>query len=113
MEFLNEDHRSTFVHLVELNGSPSSRGTAALYLLARLGPRTARYVSRGEIAMDELLEDSKPWSSGERALVQLAAHLLTPWAWPCTVDEALASLDSANFEIALEALRIAYGKSGA
>lgn len=113
MEFLNEDHRSTFARLVELNGSPSARGAAALYLLARFGPRMARYVSRGEIAMDQLLEDAKPWSSGERAMVQLAAHLLTPWAWPCTVDEALSSLDASNFEVALEALRIAYGKAPA
>ncbi|MBY6278280.1 hypothetical protein [Symbiobacterium thermophilum] len=110
MEFLSESHQNTFAHLMELNGAPSSRGMAALYLLARFGTRMARYVSPGEIAMDELLEDSKPWSSGERALVQLAAHLLTPWAWPCTVDEALSSLDADNFEVALEALRIAYGK---
>lgn len=110
MEFLSEDHRSTFAHLVELNDDPSPRGAAALYLLARFGPRMARYVFPGEIDMDKLLEDSKPWSSGERALVQLAAHLLTPWAWPCTVDEALSSLDADNFEVALEALRIAYGK---
>lgn len=110
MKFLSDDHQNAFAYLVELNGAPNPGGMAALYLLARFGTRMARYVSPGEIAMDELLEDSKPWSSGERALVRLAAHLLTPWAWSCTVDEALSSLDADHFEVALEALRIAYGK---
>lgn len=110
MEFLSDSHENTFLDLMALNGSPSSRGMAALYLLALLGSGMARYISPSEIAMDKLLEDSKPWSSGERALVRLAAHLLTPWAWPCTVDEALSSLDANNFDAALEAMRIAYGK---
>lgn len=102
------DHQARYQRLLELHGAPDSEVRSALYVLAALDTDGAKYVSHRKVQIGMMLEDSKEWSSGERALVKLAAHLLNAGTWPCTIDEVLGSLDERNFTIALEALRLRY-----
>lgn len=82
---------------------------ASLYVLAAIEKEgLPKYVSEGSIDFASLLETSKPWSSGEKALAKLAATLFNSTAWPATTDEVFYSLDADNFRVATEALALRY-----
>lgn len=60
----------------------------------------------GTVRIRKLKEESKPWSSSEKFMLELALHLYNPRN---KVDlSGMDSLDSNNVRIAIEAIRIRY-----
>ena len=128
LRFLSKNHERTFRDLVYLFFDGSGAGEteegvmrnnrevgAALYALAALqdkGGEVRHRVSQGEVAFPALLDASSAWSSGERALLRLAAHLFNDAEYVFSVSACLAYLDDANFEAAIHALRWRYGRVG-
>jgi len=109
MWFKSDEHEKSFIELMKLGRVSRDRGyQAALYALAATGKNVREYVSPGEIHFDELLGDAAPWSSGEKALVKLAATLFNSAAWPVTVQDIFYSLDKDNLRVAVEALMVRY-----
>jgi len=82
---------------------------ASLYVLAAIEKEgLPKYVSEGSIDFASLLETSGSWSSGEKALVKLAANLFNGLAWPVSIDEVFSAPDADNFRVAVEALALRY-----
>jgi hypothetical protein len=110
--FVNDRHLELFDVLVD---KAEARPTefdylAALYLLAcplLSSKNVSKHVGPREIKFGAMLEEAKPWSSGERALITLAVGLFNPQN-PCMLDNVFRSLDHENGSIALEAIRIRY-----
>lgn len=121
LRFLSDDHERLFRDLVYLFFDGSEAGETeedvmrnnrevgpALYVLAALrykGEEVRRQLGRGRAAFAALIEASDAWSSGERALLRLAAHLYNHAEYPCSLLACLGDLDERNFEAALHALR--------
>lgn len=112
MDFLNITHMESFKELVKkAKARPGEKELkAALFLLSSpllAGKDTGRYVEEGTIRFSELVSKMGPWSSGERALVKLAAALFNSY-WKADVNEVFRSLDADNTRLALEALKIRF-----
>lgn len=109
MWFKSDEHEKSFAELVKRGRVTRDREyLAALYALAATCKNVQKYVSPGEIHFDELVGDAEPWSSGEKALVKLAATLFNSAAWPVTVQDVFYSLDRDNLRVAMEALMVRY-----
>jgi hypothetical protein len=110
MHFASEDHADTYEALASMAQVGRDREfQAALYVLAAIRYKHLRqYVEPGGIRITALMEDSKPWSTSEKALVRLAATLFNSGAWPVPVGDIFYSLDETNTGVALEALSIRY-----
>ena len=109
MEFADVEHTEQYRNLMGKATAKDSESdwAAALFLLSSpmLARRCAKHVKPRKISFTELMEETKPWSSSEKALVRLAAALLNN-SWKCDINDAFWSLDTDNTELALEALRI-------
>lgn len=128
LRFLSEDHERVFRDLVYLSFDGSEAGETeedvmrnnrevgpALYVLAALrykGEEVRRQLGRGRAAFAALLEVSDAWSSGEQALLKLAAHLYNHKEYPFPILTCLADLDAQNFEAVVHALRWRFGRFG-
>lgn len=110
MFFKDARHREAYRELAAKVGAEGGReARAAVYVLAAVEKDLGGYVSPARIDFSSLLEVSGSWSSGERALVKLAATLFNAAAWPVVVDEVFSALDAENFRLAVEALTLRYG----
>ena len=121
LSFLSENHERVFRDLVYLFFDGSEAGETeedvmrnnrevgpALYVLAALrykGEEVRRQLGRGRVAFAVLIEGGAAWSSGEQALLRLAAHLFNHTEYPFPLLACLADLDEQNFEAAVHALR--------
>lgn len=126
--FLSETHERAFRGLVYLFFDGSEAGETeedvmrnnreagpALYVLAALrykGEEVRRQIGRGRVAFTALLDASATWSSGEQALLRLAAHLFNHTEYPFPLLACLADLDEQNFEAAAHALRWRFDRLG-
>ncbi|KKM13039.1 hypothetical protein SY88_00265 [Clostridiales bacterium PH28_bin88] len=110
MWFKDTEHQNSYAELRERAGVASSdrEYRAALYVLAALNKPVEGYVFQRRIAFDALLKAARPWSSGEKALIRLAATLFNGHAWKAKVHDVFYILDPSNCQVALEALRIRY-----
>lgn len=110
MWFKNPEHERLYIKFLEK--AQARRGEreylAALYVLAVLNKPLEQYISPRQVAFDELNKVAKPWSSGEKALVKLAAALFNSTFWKARVHDVFCSLDSSNCQVALESLKIRY-----
>ena len=109
MWFKSEEHSKSYA---DLKSRARTAGDveylAALYVLGAIGKNVSEYVYPGGIRFKRLAEDSASWSSGEKALIRLAATLFNSLAWPVTVQDVFCHLDRDNARVALEALKIRY-----
>lgn len=128
LRFLSENHERVFRDLVYLFFDGSEAGETeedvmrnnrevgpALYVLAALGYKgeeVRRQLGRGRAAFAALLEASDAWSSGEQALLRLAAHLYNHAEYSFPLLACLADLDEQNFEAAVHALRWRFDRFG-
>lgn len=128
LRFLSQNHEQAFRDLVYLFFDGSEAGETeedvmrnnrevgpALYVLAVLrykGEEVRRQLGRGRAAFATLLEASAGWSSGEQALLRLAAHLYNHTEYPFPLLTCLADLDEQNFEAAVHALRWRFDRFG-
>lgn len=97
MWFKRGEHEQAFTELkARARVTGGKNFLAALYVLGATGKSLNKYVFPGEIHFAELTKDAAPWSSGEKALVKLAATLFNSLAWPVTVEDAFYSLDRDN-----------------
>lgn len=103
--------KNSRVNLPEEWKETTFRGPTAVAVLVRhchVGHRIARYTYgdgvHPKLNTEELLEDSKAWSSGERRLVLAAVHLFNG---DCEVPLARLAegLDDRNWEAFMAALR--------
>lgn len=112
MKFKNEQHQKLFNRLLAKIGTWATKDReycSAFYALAATEKQNVlRYIEHEGIDFDQLLKDSEPWSSGERALVKLAATLFNSQGFPLTVQEVFYSLDRENIQAAMEAMVIRY-----
>lgn len=111
MRFKDGHHKAKFDELT-LTALASRRERdyiAALYILSSplLAWRCSKYVECRGIKFIALKRASAPWSSGEKALVKLAAALFNS-SWKCDINDAFYSLDDSNTQLAMEALRIRF-----
>jgi hypothetical protein len=108
--FKSDKHRQLFVGLDEKMNSPKEMDAlSCIYVLAAIGKPTAKdYIDEtGMIYFEELLKDAEVWSSSEKALLKLAAHLFNS-IWPANIDEVFYNLDYSNKRIALKAIQMRY-----
>ncbi len=121
LRFLSDDHERLFRDLVYLFFDGSEAGETeedvmtrnrevgpALYVLSALrfkGEEVRQHLGRGRAAFAALVDASNAWSSGEQALLRLAAHLYDCKEYPCSFLACLGDLDERNFEAAMHALR--------
>jgi hypothetical protein len=70
---------------------------ASLYVLAALDKPVERFVLPREIDFPALVKQARPWSSGEKALVKLAATLFNSTFWKVSLHDVFCRLDSTNF----------------
>ncbi|WP_041274661.1 hypothetical protein [Desulforamulus reducens] len=112
MKFKNEQHQNLFNKLLSKIGTWATKDkeycSACFALAATEKQNVFKYVDHEGIDFDQLLKDSKLWSSGERALVKLAATLFNSQGFPLTVQEVFYSLDHENTQAALKAIGIRY-----
>lgn len=112
MKFKNDWHEELFNSLVFKVGAWARKDReycAALYALAATEKENIlKYADPDGIEFDDLLKAAAPWSSGEKALVSLAAALFNYSAWSATINDVFYNLDGANVDAALEALRLRY-----
>lgn len=66
-------------------------------------------VERRSIYFRKLLRAARPWSSGERMMVQVAASLFSPEFKTPNLWELAGRLDSDNVALVAEAIRVAAG----
>jgi hypothetical protein len=108
--FKNDRHRQLFVDLNDKMDHPKGMDSlACIYVLSAIGKDSVRkyIVESDRIAFDELLGVASPWSSSEKALLKLAAHLFNS-IWPANIDEVFYNLDYNNKRIALKAIQMRY-----
>jgi hypothetical protein len=55
-----------------------------------------------------LFTTAEVWSSGEKALLKLAASLFSAGTWPANIQEIFYNLDVENTQVAFQALKIRY-----
>lgn len=109
MHFVSEAHQERYETLsAQVQAGNDREFQSALYVLAAVGKNMQPFVSPGTIHFSKLMKAIKPWSSGEKALVKLAATLYNDTAWPVKIGDVFFSLDSANTKVALEGLRLRY-----
>lgn len=108
MWFTDSKHEQVYTLLREKAQEEGKEYQAALYILAALQKPVEQFVSPHEIDFGTLLKAAGPWSSGEKALVKLAATLFNGFVWKFSLDNMFYCLDSGNFQIAMEALKIRY-----
>jgi hypothetical protein len=108
--FKSDKHRQLFVDLDAKMDHPKGMDVlSCIYVLSAIGKSAVKnYVADFDvIALDELFEDAKPWSSSEKSLLKLAAHLFNS-IWPANIDEVFYNLDYNNKRIALKAIQMRY-----
>ena len=105
--FKTDKHREAYVDIVSTGLIRNRRLAAAAYLLT-VFPVLSAYISEGRINFEKVLDRTIVWSSGEKALIKLAAHLYDPSRWSGNIDDVFYILDEDNTRVALEALRIMY-----
>ena len=110
MWFKNPEHERYYTKFLEKAQVRSGEREylAALYVLAVLNKPVEQYISPGQVALDKFIKTARPWSSGEKALVKLAAALFNSTFWKVRVHDVFCSLDSSNCQVALEALKTRY-----
>jgi len=90
---------------------------AAIWLLARIGPGTAKFFCDEGIEIAALLEVSGAWSHGEQVMVRIALDLFFPGCVeandhpPAGWGEAAGVLDTSNMQRVYGAIRIARGET--
>ncbi|GAB6181720.1 hypothetical protein JCM14036_30390 [Desulfotomaculum defluvii] len=95
--------------MAKTKGGNSTEYSAALYLLSALDYKDVTdFVAPYEINFPALLRASRPWSTGERALVKLASVLFNYTSFKANIGDVFHSLDEENNCVALEALKIRY-----
>jgi len=114
MYFKTSEHQDLFNKLVRKAGQGhNSEYTAAIYTLAVIGKEVSNSVQAGGgIKFRALFKAAEVWSSGERALLRLAATLFSAGTWPVAVDDVFYNLDADNCRVAIQAIEIRYLKSG-
>jgi hypothetical protein len=114
MYFKTSEHQNLFNKLVrKANQEHNSEYTAAIYTLAAIGKGVSNFVQvGGGIKFPALFKAAEAWSSGEKALLRLAATLFSAGTWPVAVDDVFYNLDQNNCRVAIQAIEIRYLKSG-
>lgn len=114
MWFKNEEHKQNYEYLLVIydghDGHADSESISALYVLAAVGKSKVidSLVSRGEIDFPKLLRVCRPWSSGEKAMVKLAASLFNQFNYKAIINDVFRPLDQSNTTMVLEALKLRY-----
>lgn len=107
--FKNNQHARSFAALWALSQKNKDREfLSALYVLGAIDKNLEPYVSPKGINFEALKAQSQSWSSGEKALLKLAAAVFNSALSPTTVDDVFYSLDSRNFQVAVEGLKMRY-----
>ncbi len=110
MYWKNERHQERFKELQSKVGVTGDREyDSAIYLLAAIGKQLGDYVDRSAIKFDTLKKAARPWSSGEKALVNLAANLFTAGYFKADVFMVFQYLDEDLTRAAIQALQIRFG----
>ncbi|MDK2882737.1 MAG: hypothetical protein PWP58_1073 [Bacillota bacterium] len=115
MWFRDQKHEMSYKNLVAKHcaNEQSSGYLSALYILAALnknGLLETVDVPECGLNFDLLLDAALSWSAGERALLRIAATLYNPYMWPTAIDDVFRHLNQTDFETALQALRLKYGR---
>lgn len=115
MWFRDQKHETSYKNLVGGHGTgeKSSGYLSALYVLAALnknGFQEAIYVPGRNLNFDLLLDAALAWDAADRALLRIAATLYNPCLWPTAIDDVFRHLNETDFETALQALRLKYGR---
>ena len=109
MKFKSKAHQDLFNVLVEKAGQGGDpEYSAAIYVLSAIGKEVSKYVLSGEIKFPALFKAAEVWSSGEKALLRLAATLFNAGTWPVAVDDVFYHLDGENQLVAVRGLAIRY-----
>lgn len=110
MKFKNKEHQDLFNVLVEKAGQGvgDPEYSSAIYVLSAIGKNVSKYVLAGEIKFPALFKAAKVWSSGEKALLRLAATLFNAGTYPVTINDVFYHLDDENQLVAIRGLAIRY-----
>jgi hypothetical protein len=108
MYFRDDRHRDIFLALRQKAGvGKDCEYDSALYVLSALGKSVIpNYIDLATIKMRALKRVAAPWSSSEKALVNLAAALFG--AGKADLSDVFWHLDEENTRVALQALEIRY-----
>lgn len=113
MYFADLDHKRSYSQLSKMLTTDDKRLVAAVYALSAMGKdeRIGQYIHGHWIDLEGLLEEGIKWSSGEKALLALAANIYDSDC-SANVHDVFSSLDDTNTKIALETLKIRYLRDG-
>jgi hypothetical protein len=111
--FADLDHKRSYSQLSKMLTTDDKRLVAAVYALSAMGKdeRIGQYIHGHWIDLEGLLEEGIKWSSGEKALLALAANIYDSDC-SANVHDVFSSLDDTNTKIALETLKIRYLRDG-
>lgn len=114
--FVNQTHEDSMAMLLELIEVPSDpEYFFPIYILSAIGCRTGNTkifeimhcVSPWGIDFEQLLSLSRPWSSSEKSLIRIAAHMFNS-QFGVNIRYCLAVLDHHYRRVVYTALSIAY-----
>ena len=109
MHFVSEDHRERYQALMAETFAGNDREfQAALYVMTAVDKDFSQFVEFRTVDFPSIMKASRRWSSGEKALIKLAACLFNDTAWPVKIGDVFFHLDYENTRVALEGLRIRY-----
>ena len=116
MKFLSEQHKKRYMELKNKVGFSIDRGEYAslIYLLTSellfLKINNIFDINNGLKATEEIEEAKKLMSKTEIVLIDLALHLFTNQIHGDSINQIFSNLDNDNFSLAIESIKIAYGK---
>lgn len=115
MWFRDQKHETFYKNLIAGHGAgdKDSGYLSALYILAALNKNGFQDTMDGpgrNLNFDLLLDAALAWNAADRALLRIAATLYNPCLWPTAIDDVFRHLNEADFETALQALRLKYGR---
>ena len=91
-----------------INDRNSEEYDSAVYLLAAVGKTIPASIFESGIDFPELFQIGEVWSSGEKALLRLAATLFSTGTWQADIGDIFYHLDPENCQVAIQALEIRY-----
>ena len=109
MHFVSEAHRGRYETLSDRAQAGDDREyQSALYVLAALDKDLEQFVGYWKIDFPALKRASRQWSSGEKAMIKLAANLFNNTSWRANITDVFCPLGRDFTQVALEGLRLRY-----